>query len=367
MHCFAGVGESTPSSGTKPQERAEVSVGTQIQESIQKRLKAACEETESSGGWAVVLEPKEHTVLAAASYPVGDSSGANPALTNLFEPGSTLKPLLFAIGLEIGSVTPGTLIDCEQGKWSLPTEITPMPIRDEEPLGIVPLSEAFWNSSNIGSAKTLERIVHLDAAHPDYRTLYAFLLKLGLGPDLSHAPSPSATIELKPVDQWEPSDVLNLALGIGPLKVTALRLAEAYSILANDGVVGGGPSHVTTEAGDLDACNGVLSSQIVLEVRKLLAEVVLRGRGRTAQSSSYSIAAVPGTVSKEKPDEGRETPRMLLFAGFAPVENPQVVVVTVLDEPRKARYGMETGPLFRDIIEDSLQILGCPPDLSLRP
>lgn len=349
-------------------------------------LNKMCIEQEAKGGVAIVMDVQTGAVLAMANYPefaperVGDyatkgefSRAKNQCITNLYEPGSTIKPFVVAAGLDCGAVDTDTIIDCEGGKRWIAPKYRRTPIKDEHRMGRVDVGEVLVHSSNIGVGKIAEKIVNLDPEEPNRKRLFdyleAFKLTGKTGIDL---PAETPMI-LRPWDRWNLNDLLVVSFGTGPIMVSPIGLATAYSILAN----GGREVSPHIVQGYLNSRDRILfparkspGRQVVNEVDArtvcdTLVEVVERGTGKKALSDWYHVGGKTGTAKKVVNGSYSDSLRVLSFAGFAPADPPLISVVVMIDEPKKARFGGQVGaPVFREIVEQTLAYMHVPPDLS---
>ena len=354
-----------------------------IQWIAERALYSHCREREAKGGMAVVMNPGNGEILAMANYPAFDPAkvgeydargemerARNRCLSDLFEPGSTMKPFIVAAGLECGAIAPDTVIDCENGIRHLP-RIRPKPIRDEHPVGRVPVGDVLVHSSNIGAGKIAERIVNLDSEKPSYKRLFDRLSAFGLGDRTGlDLPGESPMVFRPSWREWTHSDLLVLAFGTGPVMVTAVGLARAYSALVNGGFRVQ-PHIIKGYVGNRDGRFyenkteekvRVLGEETSRVLRDMLVQVVERGHSK-AKCDWYRVGGKTGTSKKVVNGQYSPDHRLLSFAGFAPREDPRVVVVVMMDEPQGVRFGNEAAaPVFRQIVEETLAYLHVPPN-----
>ena len=356
-----------------------------IQWIAEKALFSFCEEHEAKAGTAVVLEPRSGEVLAIANYPsfepekVGDyaSSGQmerarNRSVTDLFEPGSTMKPFIVAAGLESGAIDAETLIDCENGCRYVPGR--DKPIRDVHPVSVVPVTEVLVHSSNVGAGKIAERIIRTESGELNKKILHDYLTAFGFGEKCGiDLPGESRSIIRPSWQEWTLNDILVLAFGTGPVMVTPIGLAGSYCLFANGGfsvtphVVKGYIGNRDGKLYEEKVPQGrrVLSQKTVDAVSEMLAQVVELDKSK-ARSDWYKVAGKTGTAKKVVNGRYSQDHRLLSFAGFAPVKSPRIVVSVMIDEPQGLRYGNEAGaPVFRRIVDDTLAYLHVAPDLEM--
>lgn len=356
-----------------------------IQWMSEKALGQMCETYNAKSGMAVVMEPHTGEILAMANYPFFEadhlidyySSGQrdrdkNHCITSRFEPGSTIKPFVVAAGLDSGAIQIDSIIDCERGTRYLPPRIRPIPIRDEHRMGQVPVSEVLVFSSNIGVGKIAEAMEHLNPEHPSRETFYNYLKAFGFGDKTGIDLPGEIGMVLKDWKSWNLNDMLVVAFGTGPIMVSSIGLASAYCVLANGGI------HVTPHIikGYVSSRNGdlfpsrpkrgkrVIKEEVAQQVREMLVDVCERGTGKLyARSNWYKVGGKTGTAKKVINKAYSQSHRVLSFAGFAPAEKPAIVVVVMIDEPEKLRFGATAAaPVFREIVENTLPYLHVPPD-----
>ena len=349
----------------------------------ERALFAHCASCEAKAGMAIVMEPHTGEILAMANYPsfdpekVGEyaSNGQmerakNHCVTDLFEPGSTMKPFIVAAGLESGAITLDTRVDCENGVRYLP-RYRSKPIRDVHPMGIASVTDVLVQSSNIGIGKIAEKILQLESETSGRKRLYDYLVAFGFGRKTEVELPGEMTSLLRPSwEEWNLNDVLVLAFGTGPVMVTPVSLARAYCLLANGGVRVT-PQIVKGFIGNRDGSfyskkspggERVLSETTVGIVRRMLVRVV-ESKSSRARSEWYSAGGKTGTAKKVVEGQYSEDHKLLSFVGFAPAADPRVVVAVMLDEPKGFRFGNEAAaPIFRQIVEDVLTYLHVPPD-----
>lgn len=359
-----------------------------IDETIQwiseNALYEMCEGENAKAGMAVVMDPHTGEVLAMANYPafqpdqVGDYAQAgqmdrakNHCITDVYEPGSTMKPFVAAAGLDCGAITPDTLIDCEGGRRYLPAKFRKTPIKDEHNMGRVPVTEVIVHSSNVGIGKIAEKIVHLDADEPNRRRLYNYWSAFGFGQKTGIELPGETPMFLYPWSKWNLNDMLVMAFGTGPVMVSPIGLAGAYCVLANGGwkvrphIVEGylASRHGNLYASHKDRGERVVSEEAARQVCDMLVQVVDRGTGTQAKSDWYKSGGKTGTAKKVVGGSYSQSQRVLSFAGFAPADPPKIVVVVMIDEPENLRFGGQAAaPVFRRIVDDTLAYLHVPPD-----
>ncbi len=345
-----------------------------IQHRAEVSLAAAVEEHEAAAGWAVSLDAKTGAILAMVSLPSYDPNHfrgtngkqrRNRAVSDSFEPGSTMKPFVLAEVLEMGLSTPDELIYCERGTYRIGRQA----IHDAHPEEKISFAQVLKVSSNIGTVKLAEKVgpAGIEAA----LRRYGFGAKTGID-----VYGEEAGI-LRKSEGWTRMGFANHCFGQG-MAVTAIQLTAAFAALVNGGLHI--QPYLVAERRDRSGrviedhrpqgpFERVLSEETSAQMRELLGGVVEEGgTGTRAALDEYTVGGKTGTA--QKPRDGGY-PRGLYvssFIGFAPLHDPRVVTLVVLDEPRGKKYygGTVAGPVFRDITRQALRELGVPPDREVK-
>jgi cell division protein FtsI (penicillin-binding protein 3) len=337
-----------------------------VQADVEQALRDAVGATDARGGIVVAMDPHSGEVLALAEEPSFDpnsfrslrydETGAG-ALLSASEPGSVLKPFLVAAALDAGAVAPDSEFDCENGSYRIKGKT----IRDTHPHEILDLRGILQVSSNICAVKIAERL--------GSRAYSAALSRFGLGARTqSEFPDESSGL-IRPWRGWNAVDRATMAYGQG-ISVTAMQLAVATSALANGGELvrprlvwgrraAGGPWQPTRR----EVLRRAVSPATARRVVAMLESVVSPdGTGSRAGLAGLRVAGKTGTAQKFDNEEGRysNTKFQSWFIGTAPAEAPRIVVVTVLDEPRRPLHtgGMSAAPLFARVAAAQLAALG---------
>ena len=342
----------------RPGRDLRASLDLRLQYLAYRELKQAVADNDAISGSAVILDPATAEVLAMVNQPsynpnnrtqYDPSRYRNRAITDIFEPGSSVKPFVVAAALESGRYQPGSIIDTSPGTlWVDGREIT----KDNNNLGAIDLTTILVRSSNVGAAKL--------ALQLDQEQLWSTLSRLGLGRVTeSGFPGESAGV-LQDVHYWNPVGQATLSYGYG-ISVTALQLAQAYAVIAGGGV----RRPVSLLAVD-DAEQGeqVLSRHTAEMLQGMLETVVRQGTGRRAAVANFRVAGKTGTAWKSGEGGYFENRYLAVFGGFAPASDPRLVTVVVLDEPRRSAYygGEVAAPIFSRIVAGGLRLLSVPPD-----
>src|ERR1041384_4630745 len=287
----------------------------------------------------------------------------NWALQNIYEPGSTFKVVAYSAALERGLVQPDDRIDCQNGSITVAGRL----IHDGHPYGVLTIADALAKSSNVGAIKLGLLLGN--------ESMYEFAKRLGFGSRTGiDLPGESAGI-FRPVNRWQPSSIGSIAIG-QEVGVTPLQMATAYSVIANGG--NWVKPHVVREMRSPDGSmifqakpelRPALKAETVEKLRGMMEGVTLHGTARKAQVEGYTAAGKTGTAQKIDPKTRHYSATKYIgsFVGFAPVSNPAVVIIVVIDEPQGAYHGGDVAaPVFREIAEQILPELSVTPDVEMK-
>ena len=334
-----------------------LSIDHRIQYIAYSAIKEAVSQYNAVSGSIVVLNAKTGEVLAMANAPsynpnggpaVHDASYRNRAATDMFEPGSVMKPFDIAFALESGKYTPSSIIDTSPGHMRVGGYL----IQDDGfDLGPIDLTTILEKSSNMGAAKIL---MSLPSA-----PYWDLLHRLGFGEVTGSGFPGESAGRVVPQDQWYSSVIATLAYGYG-IAVTTLQLAHAYDILANHGV------SVPVSLLKLNTPpvgTQLISKSVADNLVTMLEAVVSRGSGFQAQIPGYRVAGKTGTAYLAGAHGYDKHSYISSFAGMAPASNPQLVIVVMLNQPQGQHFGgLVSGPVFAKVMAASLRILDIPPD-----
>jgi cell division protein FtsI (penicillin-binding protein 3) len=341
-----------------PGREIATSIDLRIQYVAYRELKAAVQYNRAQSASAVVLDAETGEVLAMVnqpSYNPNDRAQYSPgrfrnrAITDLVEPGSSLKPLVIAAALESGQWKPGSRVDTSPGMIQVGDKV----IEDKHNLGVIDLTTLLARSSNVGATKV--------AMSLPSEQLWSVLSHFGLGkPTSSGFPGESAGL-LSHYENWRPIAKATLAYGYG-LSVTPLQLAEAYAVLAAGGVM----RPVSLLRVDRPPIGRrVISAESARSVVDMLEHVVsAEGTGIRAAVAGYRVAGKTGTARKYAVGGYSQERYTAVFAGVAPVSHPRLAVVVIIDEPSAGQYygGDVAAPVFSRIVEAAMRIMAVAPD-----
>ena len=347
-------------SSARPGKNLALSIDRRIQYLAYRELKAAVQQHHARSGSVVVLDTRSGEVLALANQPsynpnnrkrLSPASLRNRAITDVFEPGSTMKPFVIAAALQSGRYVPGTLIDTSPGLLQVGTYT----IHDMHDYGVLDLTGVIRKSSNVAASKI--------ALSLDPEIIWRGYSEVGFGAGTGSGFPGEADGYLADWHRWRDVERATLAYGYG-LSVTCMQLAQAYSVLANDGY----RVPVTLlrrKSGAVVEKHPVFSRSAVRAVRSMMEEVVKPGgTAPLAAVSGYRVAGKTGTVHKSEAGGYAKDRYLALFAGLAPASNPRLVVVVVINEPSRDEHfgGQVAGPVFSRVMAGALRLLNIAPD-----
>ncbi len=343
-----------------------LTIDQNIQYMVEKALDEVMEEHRAEGAWAVVQRVSTGEILALASRPgfdlnefrhAPDFAKLNRALGFVYEPGSTMKPAVFAAALEEKTVTPDTMFNCENGAWLYKRRI----LRDYHPYSRLSVADGLKKSSNILTAKVALTLG--DEGLDRYLRAFGFGKKLGI--DL---PGEENGI-LHPVKRWSGISSTRIAIGQG-VAVTALQMLGAMCAIANDGFlmkpyivreVRSGTGEVMHRS-EPEVVSRPISVKTAQTMRHLLGRVTESdGTGRRAQVPGYTVAGKTGTAQKPVAGGYSNSEHMASFVGFLPVKHPEIGVIVVVDNPQPIHTGGRVAaPAFRKIAGPAIRYLNVP-------
>jgi len=365
---FASV-EKEPESGNS----LVLTIDQNIQYIAERELERGMQETHAIAGTVIVENPRTGEILALTNRPtfnpnirkeIRNEALKDRAVSDVYEPGSTFKMVTISAGLEEKITRPDEMFDCQMGS----IVINGMRIRDSRPHGMLSVADIIAESSDVGAIKVALRLGE--------ERLYKYIRAFGFG-QRTGIELPSETPGLtKPVARWSKVSIGAISMG-QEIGISPLQLVSLISTIANDGV------HVPARivAGTIEPQNSpqmiafqpaegtrVISSLTAAEMRQMLQGVVLHGTGRKALLEGYSSAGKTGTAQKVDPATGgySKTKYVASFAGFAPINDPQIAVVVILDSAVGLHQGGQvSAPVFQRIMQQVLEYLHVPHDVQL--
>ncbi|HRA63163.1 MAG TPA: penicillin-binding protein 2, partial [Burkholderiaceae bacterium] len=354
------VGEQVPPVDGKD---IQLSIDSKIQFFAYQKLRDAVTSNKAKAGSVVVIDAITGEVLAMANYPSfspDDRHGLtgeqlrNRALTDVFEPGSTMKPITVAMALEAGRVNPQTLIETGPGRYS----IGGFTIRDTHDYGTLTVEGVIQKSSNVGALKIAQKM----SPHEMWNTYTA--LGYGQKPQLQFPGT--VTGRLRPWKTWKPVEQATMAYGYG-LSASLFQMAHSYTAFAHDGSLI--PATILKSP---EPANGVpvFSAQNAAAVRKMLQLAAgPGGTGQRAQTIGYSVGGKSGTAHKQVGKGYATNKYRSWFTGMAPIDKPRIVVAVMIDEPSAGKYygGEVAAPVFSETVQQTLRLMGVTPDMAVKP
>lgn len=345
-------------SPAEPGKPVYLSIDRRIQYLAYRSLKSAVKEHKAIAGSAVVLDVHTGEVLAMVNQPsfnANDRSQLKPgvyrnrSVTDVFEPGSTMKPFTIAAALETGKWHPGDNVHTEPGYYM----VNGSTIKDVRNYGKINLGEIILKSSNVGVSKVA---LSLD---PEQQLGMYMKLGFGLGTGSGFPGERSGNLRTGHLNDFERA---TMAFGYS-IAVTPLQLARAYAALAADGNIY--PVSFLRKDEAVSEGERVMSVETARKVRRMMERVVSsEGTAEKASIANYRIAGKTGTVHKFEAGGYAEDRYLSVFAGIAPATNPRLVMVVMLNEPRNGEYygGQVAAPVFSRVIAGALRLLDIPPD-----
>jgi cell division protein FtsI (penicillin-binding protein 3) len=344
----------------KPGSDIVLSLDSNLQHIAYRELESAVRQHRAKAGALVILDARSGEVLALANYPgynpnnrknASANALRNRAITDLFEPGSTLKPFTVAKALEEGKVRPNTVINTEHGVFTL----SGRKIHDSHPESALTVAQVIQKSSNVGAAKI--------ALSLKSETMWQGLSDSGFGEKTGSNFPGEAPGKLRDPKTWRPIEQATMAYGHG-ISVNLLQLARAYTIFASDGEL----KPISLLKLDTPVTGKkIFSERTARQLRDMMEMVVLPGgTAPLAQVAGYRVAGKTGTAHKL--EDGRYVNHYIAsFVGFAPVSNPRLVVAVMIDDPSgKEYYGGEVAaPVFSKVTGAALHALSVPNDAPL--
>jgi cell division protein FtsI (penicillin-binding protein 3) len=336
-----------------------LSIDRRLQYLAFRELAKAVEEHKAKAGAAVILDAKTGEVLAMVNLPTYNPNNPvnikgktrNRAITDTFEPGSTMKPVTASAAMQFGDYKPDTKIQTAPGSMS----IGPATIHDSHMHGILTVAQVIQKSSNVGAAKM--------ALSLKREELWSTFNQLGFGSRSNIGFPGEASGILRGYKSWRPIEQATMSFGHG-ISVTLLQLARAYTVFANEGELK--PVSLIKLA-ESPVGHQVFSAQVANDVKAMLELVVQPGgTALRAQVAGYRVGGKTGTAHKIGPNGYEADKYVASFVGIAPASNPRLIMAVMIDEPsiEKDQYygGVSAAPVFAAVMADALRMLAVPQD-----
>lgn len=358
----------------EPGENVVLTIDEKIQYIAERELARAIGDTHALAGTVVVMNPHTGEILALANWPgfnpnafntANPNARKNRAVSDIYEPGSTFKVVTLAAGLEERVTSPDEVVDCQMGSIVVNGHL----IHDHKPYGALTVTQILENSSDVGAIKIALRLG--DERFDRYIRAFGFGSQTGIE-------LPGETRGLtKPASRWSKVSIGAISMG-QEIGVSPLQLISMMSTIANDGVVvpprivaGITPPRSTPQLIAFHPGVGrrVISTVTAVQLKRMLEGVILHGTGPKAILDGYSAAGKTGTAQKTDPTTGRYSKSQYIasFTGFAPINNPAITVLVILDSPSVGSHegGMAAAPVFSRVAQQVLGYLNVPHDIEL--
>ena len=354
------VGEQVPAEEGKD---LQLSIDSKVQFFAYQKLREAVVNNKARAGSVVVLDSTTGEVLALANYPsynpesrfnlTGDQL-RNRALTDMFEPGSTMKPITVGMALEAGRITPQTIIETSPGRFN----IGGFTITDTHNYGTLTVEGVIQKSSNVGALKIAQRM------SPEEMWNTYNVLGYGQKPKIQFPGA--ATGRVRPWKTWRPVEQATMAYGYG-LSASLFQMAHSYTAFAHDGEF----IPVTMLKTPEPAVGvRVFSAKNAAAVRKMLQMAAgPGGTGQKAQTVGYSVGGKSGTAHKQVGKGYASNKYRAWFTGMAPIDKPRIIVAVMIDEPSAGEYfgGAVAAPVFSEVVQQTLRMMAVQPDVAVQP
>ena len=355
-----GVGEISPPVDGRDMQ---LSIDSKVQFFAYQKLRGQVQAHKAKGGSVVVLDAVTGEVLALANYPsyapdkrqnLSGEQLRNRALTDTFEPGSTMKPFTIALALETGRVRPQTVIDTSPGRLT----ITGSTISDTHNYGALTVDGVIQKSSNVGTTKI--------AMQMPAREMWETFSAAGFGqkPQLGFPGVVSG--RLRPYKTWRPIEQATMSYGYG-LSASLFQMARSYTVFAHQGQII--PATMLKSSEPVVGVP-VFSPKTADAVRKMLQMAAgPGGTGQKAQTLGYSVGGKSGTARKQVGKSYATNKYRAWFTGMAPIDRPRIIVAVMIDEPSNGVYygGAVAAPVFSEVVQQTLRMMGVQPDMDVKP
>ncbi|MEN9587179.1 MAG: Penicillin-binding protein 2, partial [Pseudomonadota bacterium] len=334
-----------------------LTIDNKIQFFAYQKLKEAVTDQRAKSGSVVILDVQTNQVLAMANYDATNGKNSamrNRALADSFEPGSVMKPLTISLALERGIVTPQTTFQTAPGYIT----VTGSKITDSHVHGVLSVEQIIEKSSNVGTVKIAQQI--------PYKDMWEFYSTLGLGQKPA-LPYPGVVGgKLRAYKSWRPVEQATMSYGYG-LSVSLFQLAQAYSVLANDGEMVAPKIIQSDTPAARQRIMSVANARAVRHMLNLAAGP--EGTAPKAQLEGYTVGGKTGTSHKQEGRGYAAHKYRSTFVGMSPIDAPRIVVAVSIDEPSNGKYfgGDIAAPVFSQTVGQTLRLLGVQPDRAVKP
>ncbi len=334
-----------------------LSIDRRIQYLTFRELSRAVELHKAKAGAAVVLDAKTGEVLAMVNLPTYNPNNPvniqgktrNRVITDVFEPGSTLKSIAVSAAMEFGDYKPDTTIQTAPGYMKVGSAV----IHDTHDYGLLTVAGVIQKSSNVGASKMVLSLKREE--------LWSAFNQLGFGSRMDIGFPGQATGRLRPYKTWRPIEQATMSYGHG-ISVTLLQLARAYTVFANEGEL---MPISMLKIKDAPVGHQVFSAQVANDMKTMMEQVVLPGgTALRAQVAGYRVGGKTGTAHKLGPTGYEKDKYVGSFVGLAPASNPRLIMAVMIDEPTNGQYygGTIAAPVFSAVMSDALRMLAVPQD-----
>ena len=332
-----------------------LSIDLRLQHIAYRALESAVIENQAISGSAILVDVLNSEILAIANHPTYDNNKRrsmssalmrNRAIIDMYEPGSSIKPFIIARAIETGDYDNSSIIDTS------PVRIGSRNISDTSDLGFVDLPTVLMRSSNAGMSRI--------ALSLESDKLWGLMSDFGFGSYVTDGFPGESRGQLHHHSEWGEIGKATMSYGYG-ISVTPIQLAQAYAAIANKGV----NKPVSLRKNNQNEGKRIIKEETASKILKMLEKVVVDGTSKKAKVEGYRVGGKSGTVWKISGTGGYSNDRYrAIFAGVAPIEDPRLVAVVLIDEPTGEFYygGDVAAPVFSEIISESLQLLAIPPD-----
>ncbi|ROZ72645.1 penicillin-binding protein 2 [Ramlibacter sp. WS9] len=346
-----------------PGRDLQLSIDSKVQFFAYQKLRDAVIENKAKAGSVVVLDATTGEVLALANYPsytpgrrqnLTGEQLRNRAMTDVFEPGSTMKPFTIGLALETGLVTPQTPVQTAPGYVMMGGR----KISDAHPHGVLSVQQVIQKSSNIGTLK-----LALQMPAKDMWELYT---QAGFGQKPQITFPGAVTGRLRPYKTWKPVEQATMSYGYG-LSASLFQMARSYTVFAHDGNI---IPATLLKTGEPAAGVKVFSPKTAGEIRTMLQMAAgPGGTGQKAQTQGYSVGGKSGTAHKQVGKSYVSNKYRSWFVGIAPIDKPRIIVAVMVDEPSAGKYygGDVAAPIFSTTVQQTLRMMGVQPDMNVKP